>query len=84
MKTLIAQTIKTVTETRNFHEVTVSTVIFTNGNVQTIVFYNTVELWCNELLKDATKSHKTGVLVAEKYNLIQGDKINFATPYLNN
>jgi hypothetical protein len=57
---------KTTTETKNFKEVLVSTVIY-NGRVETIIFFNGCDIWQTVLVQDIEKQHKIGVKVAESY-----------------
>lgn len=57
---------KTITETKNFKEVVVSTVI-ENGQIETIIFFNGCEIWSTVLIQDIEKQHKIGVKVAESY-----------------
>lgn len=52
-------------ETRNFQEVTVSTIVLPDGKIETIVFYNNVvELWQTNKVQDFEKQHAIGLAYA--------------------
>lgn len=71
--------IQTTTETNNFQEVTVSTALA--GNViETIIFFNGIEIWQTNKVQDATKQHELAVKVAESYNLYYGGEYGLKEP----
>lgn len=62
---------KTTLETRNFKEVTVSTVVLPNGKIETIIFYNGLEVKEMSKLNTVEKQHRVAVAFVKKANLVK-------------
>jgi len=59
----------TTTETRNFKEVKVSTVVLHCGKIETIIFYNGSEAKEMSKVQDVKKQHEIAVKFAQKATL---------------
>ena len=60
---------KTTLETRNFKEVTVSTVVLPDGRIETIIFYNGSEAKEMSKLPTVEKQHSAAVKFVKKSTL---------------
>lgn len=67
---------KTTTETRNFKEVTVSTVVLPDGRIETIIFYNGLEVMEMSKLRTVEKQHAAAVSFVKKATLLTDARLN--------